>query len=490
MRFTNQRGRICILFILLLQQAFSQTLDTTYGNGVGYTISNIGLISQSGILANNSVILQSYVSYRKFVKFDDQGNQDMAFGTAGSLSPYDQTNTQAASNFKIDSQQRILIWMYEFVNNVHSIKLKRYLQDGTPDTSFGTAGVFVYTTPVQCNMSLSFFNDHSALLVLTQQGISIENRPSLLVKLTPDGSLDPTFGTNGTVNVYQGPNYLQYSTRVTIDGDDNIYMDSRTGPPYNHFLFKFNRFGVPDQTFGAIQVDAMTGYLAATGWFYNGKIYLAAIPSSAPDTLKMIRLNLDGSLDTGFNSINIDQANYQVRPENIAIDHFGKIIDVGMVKNDAGVAQRAIMRCYNADGTVDTTFGSLGEVSFDYNWTNFSYPIIQSDNKIVVAGITANAGLTGNNNWNVILLRYTTNNLSVHEPKPSPIALVPNPASTVFTIAPDTSEKIELYDVQGRLIRTYPGKSGSYSLDGLENNVYILRVFSDSGISVKKLLKN
>lgn len=500
MSFTYHLARICILFILLIQQVHSQTLDFSYGNGDGLTTSNIGLLEKSKILSNNSVIVQTQVGiFYKFAKFDAQGNRDMSFGTAGFLYPYDQigaSGPQGHSNFIIDIQQRIIIGMYEFVNNQHYIKLKRYFQDGTPDTSFGTAGVFVYPIQAQAQIgspTFSFFSDHSILLNVSMQGNNL--MPSLLMKLTPDGILDTAFGENGIVINYVDPYNLLYNNNtLVIDGNDNIFLGYRTnGNPYNHFLIKFNSFGVPDQTFGIVLVDELTGYNTAFIWLYNGKIYLSARPINSINSLKIIRLNLDGTTDTGFNSIIIDQTNYSFRADSVAIDQFGKIITVGIVSNEAGtIPQKGVLKCYNVDGTLDTTFGNLGEVTFNYNWTHFLYPLIQSDNKIVVSGISLNSSLTGNNDWNNIFLRYTTNNnLTVYESMPSnSIALFPNPASTFFTISPDISEKVELYDVQGRLIRTYLEKSTTYSLDGLENGLFTLRIFTDSGIRVEKLLIN
>lgn len=500
MSFINHPTRICFLLILLLQQAFCQTLDNAYGNGDGFTTANMGLLYRSEMLNDNSVIVQSRPDFYKFSKFDAQGNRDMAFGTNGYLYPYDQsgaTGPQGHSNLIIDQQQRIVIGMYEFVGNVHSIKLKRYFQDGTRDMSFGTAGVFVY--PIQAQIqplspTFCFFSDQSMLLHICMQ--SALNLPSLLVKLNPDGILDTAFGTNGTVTIPAGANSLLFSNRtVAIDENDNIILFSRTNvSPYNHFINKFNSLGAPDTTFGTVTVNELTGYYRVVIWLRDGKIYVATHPDNGSNTLRVIRLNMDGSLDSGFNDIIIDQTNYYYRleSEGVIIDRVGKVIAVGMIMNEAGtIAQKGVVKCYNDDGTVDTAFDNDGEVTFDYNWSHFIYPLVQSDNKIVVTGVCLNSSLTGNTTWNAMLLRYTTNNLSVDGIGPNTsVALFPNPASTNFTIAPDTSEKVELYDALGRFVKTYPGKSTSYSLDGLENGLFILRIFTDSGISVQKLLKN
>ncbi len=496
MSFTDRLLLLCLF--LPLQHSYSQTLDNTYGDGDGFTVANIGLVHGSKILADNSVIVQSQPNQVRFSKFDVHGNRDMTFGTDGYLSPYDQSGAQGLqghSNFIIDPQQRILIGMYEFVADQHSIKLKRYFQDGTQDTSFGTDGIFFYPIPAQlqaASPTICFFSDNSVLLHIPMQG-SI-NLPSLLVKLDSDGILDTSFGTNGTVTIPAGSsNFLFTNKSMTVDQDDNIFLAFRTNvAPYDHLIAKFNSMGVADETFQTAPIVAMSGHIWSHCWWHGGKLYLAANVYTSSNSIKIIRLNMDGSPDSTFNEIIVDQLNHRVESKSVTMDHTGKIIAAGILFSEVGIsAQKAFVKCYNNDGTVDTTFGNNGEITFDYSRSHFVYPLIQSDNKIVVTGITLNNLLTGNASWNALLSRFTTNNLSVDEPETDNlITLFPNPASTSFTVTPDIAEKIELYDTRGRLVRTYIGNDGPYMLNGLERGLFFLRIVTNSGVSVKKLLKN
>src|SRR5688500_6151860 len=123
MTLTKYTSPIYLLFLLLIQQGFSQNLDNTYGNGDGITIGVPGIIDRCEMMGDNSVIVQARPLLDKLSKYDADGNQDMTFGANGYVFPFDQTGAQGPtghSNFIIDPQQRILIGMYEFVNNLHS----------------------------------------------------------------------------------------------------------------------------------------------------------------------------------------------------------------------------------------------------------------------------------------------------------------------------------------------------------------------------------
>jgi uncharacterized delta-60 repeat protein len=86
---------------------------------------------------------------------------------------------------------------------------------------------------------------------------------------------------------------------------------------------------------------------------------------------------------------------------------YGKIVAVCSINGNSGginSGQIALAR-FNADGTLDSTFGQSGEVvtPFPHSGGTAWATALQGDGKIVVAGQTASNG-----NWNFSLLRYNT----------------------------------------------------------------------------------
>src|SRR5918992_1157139 len=126
----------------------------------------------------------------------------------------------------------------------------------------------------------------------------------------------------------------------------------------------------------------------------------------------LARYNSDGSLDTSFSGdgkVNTDLgANDTDAALDVAIQSDGKIVAGGYVRNlfpdPRGPADFAVAR-YNADGTLDTTFGAGGSVTTDFamDHDEASALVIQSDGKIVAGGFAFSG------TFDFGLARYNTN---------------------------------------------------------------------------------
>ena len=113
----------------------------------------------------------------------------------------------------------------------------------------------------------------------------------------------------------------------------------------------------------------------------------------------------DGDLDPSFgNSGKVTTSFFGTSQiSTIAIQPDGKIVAAGSATNSSGNTGFALAR-YNADGSLDTKFGSAGKVTTDFFGRNdlAKGVAIQPDGKIVVAG----SALTGTDGFNFALARY------------------------------------------------------------------------------------
>lgn len=116
-----------------------------------------------------------------------------------------------------------------------------------------------------------------------------------------------------------------------------------------------------------------------------------------------------GGLDTSFDfdgivSSSFTQNNDDV--QDIAIQPDGKIIAVGRIGFQTGIASSIGLARYNSDGSLDPSFGTYGIVttSFDTPITHASAVALQTDGKIVVSG-----GATIDGSLFLIVVRYQTN---------------------------------------------------------------------------------
>ena len=181
-----------------------------------------------------------------------------------------------------------------------------------------------------------------------------------LARYNTDGSLDTSFGTNGKVVTDFGTGGDE-ALAVVIDADGKIVVAGYTAPT----------------TASTILPWPVTTRTAA--W----------TPASAPD----------GKVVTDFGTDD-DQA-YAV-----AIQADGKIVLAGRAHSEDSHYDFALAR-YNADGSLDTSFGTGGKVVTDFGTDDDQARgiVIQPDGKIVLAGYTHPGALFGSQ-YDFALARY------------------------------------------------------------------------------------
>src|SRR5262249_46152230 len=126
----------------------------------------------------------------------------------------------------------------------------------------------------------------------------------LLVRYNSNGTLDTTFGTGGVV-VYDGGVSENGGDNIAPEADGQILVVSTTGPG-DALLLRFNTNGSPDSTFGVNGVVTFNGGFSdsARGVAVspNGSIVIAgaSFNAMAQGLLLIARYNANGTLDTSF----------------------------------------------------------------------------------------------------------------------------------------------------------------------------------------------
>ena len=196
-------------------------------------------------------------------------------------------------------------------------------------------------------------------------------------RLLSAGVLDPTFGTLGktTTDIL---NRNETGSAMVIDGSDNIFVAGSTanGNQVNSSDFalaKYNSSG------NLITTGFGGGGKSATDFFGNqdeayamtlqtdGKIILAGrafYSDGVNSDFAIARYKTDGTLDTDFGSGGKVVVNFLAQDNATGVVMQGdKIIVVGSVSSGgAGTTQLAIVRL-NANGSIDTTYGTNGMIS-------------------------------------------------------------------------------------------------------------------------------
>jgi uncharacterized delta-60 repeat protein len=230
------------------------------------------------------------------------------------------------------------------------------------------------------------------------------------------GALDPGFGAGGLVTTdFAGS--LDAANAVAVQADGKIVAAGFAftgGTNFDFALARYNPDGSPDAGFGTngrVTTDffGSTDVARAIALQPDGKIVVAGeaqrLDASGFD-FALARYNADGSLDasfgaggkvtTGFGS-SFDNAHALALQPDGRIVVAGETIAVG-TSNDFALAR------YNADGSLDASFGVSGKVTTDFAGRADSAAgvVLQPDGRIVVTGFASGAA-TGTD---VALARY------------------------------------------------------------------------------------
>jgi uncharacterized delta-60 repeat protein len=184
------------------------------------------------------------------------------------------------------------------------------------------------------------------------------------------GDLDSRFGNGGVVATdFSQTDDVAFGIAVQPDGKIVLSGQSGIYPDLHSALARYNRNGRLDSTFGTggkvvVTFDSSSDYLYAPVIQSDGKIVAAG--SAGGTAFLLARFNADGSLDQTFGtngSVETTFGDPTAAGKAVVLQADGKIVVVGV--SGAGVYSElndfALAR-YNSDGSLDQSFGTGGKV--------------------------------------------------------------------------------------------------------------------------------
>ncbi|HKB02029.1 MAG TPA: Ig-like domain-containing protein [Gemmataceae bacterium] len=260
--------------------------------------------------------------------------------------------------------------------------LARFNADGTRDATFDQDGLlFLNASPNDEHaFAVAVRPDNKFVVAGSVQVQSGSSQYRLLVlRFSDNGGLDTSFGGTGKVEVDVGDGSFAAATAVlspsVVDGKVVIAGYSTTNPFGTNQSFvvaRLTNFGALDPTFdgdGIVKTTPGAGYQAAAdaALTLDGKIVVAGQstvndPTGNPrSATAVLRYNADGSLDTTFGGTGYaitDLGTNGTTLTGMAVQSDGRIVAVGTA--GAGQGRLSIVLRYNVDGTLDSTFGEGG----------------------------------------------------------------------------------------------------------------------------------
>jgi uncharacterized delta-60 repeat protein len=277
------------------------------------------------------------------------------------------------------------------------------------DSSFGTGGKVTTFFGGDGDQGYSIVVQRDGKLVVAGTTTNLDDTTDFgLARYNSNGTLDGTFGTGGKVKTTFAD--FDGARALALQSDGKIVVTGYTLVNFlpNFALARYNSNGTLDATFGS-------GGKVITGFGGPAQVFGVAIQSdgkivatgfahvNADFDFALARYNTNGTLDTTFGTGGKKATAFGVpsiaQANALSIQSDGKIVVAGLtVVNN--IANFALAR-YNSNGTLDTTFGAGGKAVTDFGVDDRAFSVdLQEDGKIVAAGMTGT---------NFALARYNTN---------------------------------------------------------------------------------
>src|SRR6266852_7321224 len=169
------------------------------------------------------------------VRYKTDGTLDTSFGGAGTGMVF--TDTVPSSNNFANAVavqtpgDKIVVAGHAFVDfaaDTSDIALLRYNADGTPDTGFGTNGTGAVVTNLGAfdnAFSVALYPDPDNRIVVSGNTGSGASVSAAVLRFTPNGALDTTFGTGGIVTASPtGPSAAASANAVLVQPDRSVVV--------------------------------------------------------------------------------------------------------------------------------------------------------------------------------------------------------------------------------------------------------------------------
>ena len=285
-------------------------LDPTFGTGgtalttlVGGAGSAMALQSDGKIVMVGGRTLSAFV----LARFDVDGALDDSFGEGGIVL------TDIAGGFGLEQARAVAIQPDDqkivVVGNTPGrigadVCVLRYEPDGRLDETFATGGIFTGIGPGTAK-DVALQSDGRILVAGSAQS------GFFLARLLSDGQLDPSFGLAGLVTIEAGGRG-NFAENVVIQPDGLIVLSGWSGKPDNQFdqvtdLARYQPDGQLDPTFGTggtLTLDANVG--ADLVVQPDGRLVLVGNSDSVPTpaggttSIAVMRLEPNGTVDDSF----------------------------------------------------------------------------------------------------------------------------------------------------------------------------------------------
>lgn len=303
-------------------------------------------------------------------RFHPDGSPDAGFGIGGAVRQV-VPGPSFAGTFSLEllPDGRIVAYGHAAGGDMTVV---RYLTDGTVDTSLDSDGILQFPTMLEGRpMDFATAPDGSMFFVSSTNFDAVRFRSF---------SADGTMLVSNVVDLVPGTDEFPESIARQADGKLVVVGGLRPGSGNNEaFIARFNPDGTIDGTYGVGGVQTLDGGSTSVRAAFShlaiqsdgkavaaGFVSDAGASSSVHQQWVVARFNTNGSFDTTFSTDGLDRIDFRTGDSDLAtsvlVEPSGRILVGGSAEispTTGELESRPIVR-YNADGSLDTGFGTGG----------------------------------------------------------------------------------------------------------------------------------
>ncbi len=454
------------------------TIDSSFGNN-GITLTDLGesenvtgmAVQSDGKILLTGLVFKEYSSNKYFlIRYNADGSLDEGFGDKGIIvNKLDEDIEVNCITLQPDGKI-VIAGVYSIFVNTRFLVI-RYLPDGTLDKSFSNTGIAKINYPTSpANMAINSvaLQEDGKIVIAGESGATGFDENLTVVRVNTDGSLDKSFGAEGSVITKQGSAILA-ANDVMIQPDGKIVaVGSISNTP---LVARYLPDGAPDPAFGTNGLQVTTLYNTVPNAAFlqpDGKIVAVG---DNPTTVVLLRYNGgDATLPITYSKFTATQTNATITLNWQTTTEL----------NNSYFAVERSNNAVNYTAIAQVNSAVTGATVTDYYYTD----------KLPLAGT------------NYYRLKQTdkdgkfsySKTLSIGYIKPGSIQLFPNPAKdrlTVKGLNAAVTSTIAVLDIQGKQLLQFTAKAATYSFNvgSLAPGTYMVRVKDANGVATEKFVK-
>ena len=353
------------------------------------------------------------------------GERDTSIGTMGVLeTPIEERWILGARASGDDVYLFTIVVNPPVGNSFEGLAVSRFDWEGMLDTSYGDDGtLYPRGMPEPRGGAQPDSGEGSGRACAVGGGMDLQYIKRIFIyRYDATGQPDASFGTAGQVDIAQTD--LTGQTGMTLDPsaiyalpDDSLLLFGYFEGNGSHqwFVAKLHDDGSLDTDWGeAGYVLIPSDYMDAIGPMHvtaDGTIFAAARRLDDTRTTVVVKISADGVLDMdyGTDGLALIATGQELKINALVADEKGRVVGVGAYPTSGSSSTAAYATRLTADGELDTSFGTAGEVKIDYitlasdsaTYLDYFHDVWLDGDQITIAGFNEST-VTGRPQWYVM----------------------------------------------------------------------------------------